>query len=449
MRTLQKKNTSWRMFLQFALVFGIISFLFGKVLAQPEQTPQRGFHPAGSYALTDIETINTNNGNLMLRLPMASLPAGRGGSLSASVGLFYNSKIWDSKTLIWKDTFNNTYTDHLLRESPEGGWRYGFEYKPQLISRLDDYDETSKPPCTSLEVIWRYKLKVSFPDGSLHEFRPSVGTDPLEDGYFSVRPDGWISDCYSDRPFYSGPMTYYSIDGTYLRLEFAHDGDININWTNNPWTLYFPDGGHVTGGNAPQRIYDRNNNYLEIQDIVYNSNPATRIVDQLGRQIIVGYTNNNEDHIYQWVFNGQQLQWTVKWKTNWVFKNYYPGDGGLQNLDCGLRVVDQIILPVQAGALSYAFSYNSGTNPGQGNPSYGWGEVNSVTLPSGAQASYKYTHDGNDFLAWHEPLENYPTRKDLAYQREYDGSSTPVTETWLYSIQPLLGFSIIQPDGGV
>jgi len=449
MRTLQKKNTSRRMFLQFALVLGIISVLFGRIYAQTEQTLQRGFHPAGSYALSDIETINTNNGNLMLRLPMASLPAGRGGSLSASIGLFYNSKIWDSQTLIWKDTFNNTYTDHLLRESPEGGWRYGFEYKPQLFSRLDDYDETSKPPCTSLQALYRYKLKVSFPDGSLHEFRPSAGTDPLEDGYFNVSPDGWISDCYGDRPFYSGPMTYYSIDGTYLRLEFAHDGDININWTNNPWTLYFPDGGRVTGGNAPQRIYDRNNNYLEIQDIGYNSNPATRIVDQLGRQIIVEYAGNNEDHIYQWGFNGQQLQWTVKWKTNWVFKNYYPGDGGLQYLDWQLRVVDQIILPAQAGALSYGFFYNSGTNPGQGNPSYGWGEVSSVTLPSGAQASYKYTHDGNDFLAWHEPLENYPTRKDLAYQREYDGSSTPVTETWLYSIQPLLGFSIIQPDGGV
>jgi RHS repeat-associated protein len=446
MRTLQRKNKSLRVFLQLALVFGIISVLFCKVHAQPNQTPQRGFHPAGSYALSDIETINTNNGNLMLRLPMASLPAGRGGSLSAVIGLFYNSKIWDSQTLIWRDLFQNTYTDHLLRESPEGGWRYGFEYKPQLFSRLDDYDETSKPPCTSLEAIWRYKLKVSFPDGSMHEFRPSGDTDLLQDGYFAMRPDGWRTNCYSDSPHVSGPMTYYSIDGSYLRLEFAHDGDGN--WMDNPWTLYFPDGGRVTGGNAPQLIYDRNYNYLEIQNITYNSHPATRIVDQLDRQIIVEYAGN-QDYIYQWGFNGQQLQWTVKWKTNRVFKAYYPGDGGLQYLDWQLRVVDQIILPAQAGALSYAFSYNSGTNPGQSNPSYGWGEVSSVTLPSGAQASYQYYYDGNDFLGWYQPLENYATRKDLAYQREYDGSSTPVTETWLYSLTPSVQCAITEPDGGV
>jgi RHS repeat-associated protein len=446
MRTFQKKNKSRQIFLQLAFVIGIISVLFCKVHAQANETPQRGFHPAGSYALTDIETINTNNGNLMLRLPMASLPAGRGGSLSASIGLFYNSKIWDSQTLIWKDTFNNTYTDHLLRNSPEGGWRYGFEYKPQLFDRLDQYDLSSVPPCTDAEVLWRYKLQVSFPDGSLHEFRPSGDTDLLQDGYFAMRPDGWRTNCYGDSPHVSSPMTYYSIDGAYLRLEFAHDGDGD--WTNNPWTLYFPDGGRVTGGNAPQRIYDRNNNYLEIQNITYNSHAATRIVDQLGRQIIIEYAGN-EDHIHKWGFNGQQLQWTVKWKTISAFKSYFPGQGGLQNLAWTLRVVDQIILPAQAGALSYTFSYNAGASAGTGNPSYGWGEVSSIILPSGAQASYQYEYDGDDSLSWSQALENYATRKDLAYQREYDGSSTPVTETWLYSIQPLLGFTITEPNGGV
>jgi hypothetical protein len=239
-------------------------------------------------------------------------------------------------------------------------------------------------------------------------------------------------------------MTYHSIDGAYLRLEFAHDGDID--WTNNPWTLYFPDGGRVTGGNAPQRIYDRNNNYLDIQNITYNSNLATRIVDQLGRQIIVEYAGN-QDYIHQWGFNGQQLQWAVKWKTISVIKTYYPGsEAGIPRTLLGfLRVVDQIILPAQAGALSYTFSYNAGT----GNPSYGWGEVSSITLPSGAQASYQYEYDGDDFLGWSQPLENYATRKDLTYQREYDGESTPVTETWLYPTHPSGGFTIIEPDGGV
>jgi len=37
----------------------------------------------------------------------------------------------------------------------------------------------------------------------------------------------------------------------------------------------------------------------------------------------------------------------------------------------------------------------------------------------------------------------------LAYQREYDGSSTPVTETWLYSITSSIHCTITEPDGGV
>jgi len=63
-------------------------------LAQ-EATKGRGFSPIGSYALSDIETINLVTGNLMFHLPIASLPPGRGG-LSASLSLVYNSKLWDS-----------------------------------------------------------------------------------------------------------------------------------------------------------------------------------------------------------------------------------------------------------------------------------------------------------------------------------------------------------------
>lgn len=65
------------------------------VQAQQDQTPARGFSPNGSYALTDLETINTANGDMMLRIPLASLPPARGG-LAARLFLIYNSKLWDS-----------------------------------------------------------------------------------------------------------------------------------------------------------------------------------------------------------------------------------------------------------------------------------------------------------------------------------------------------------------
>src|SRR5690242_16022850 len=58
-----------------------------------EQTALRGILPTGSYAVSDIETVNAQNGNVFLRIPIASLPPGRGG-LQGGLSLIYNSKIW-------------------------------------------------------------------------------------------------------------------------------------------------------------------------------------------------------------------------------------------------------------------------------------------------------------------------------------------------------------------
>ena len=58
----------------------------------------------------------------------------------------------------------------------------------------------------------------------------------------------------------------------------------------------------------------------------------------------------------------------------------------------------RIDLPAATGGLQYIFGYNaadSGSSPCC-TPSYGWGELSSVTLPSGAQAQYQYQLDGQN-----------------------------------------------------
>src|SRR5712691_13478371 len=67
-----------------------------------ETAPKRGFQAGGSYALSDIESINTTNGNLMMHFPLASLPVGRGG-LTAGINLIYNSKLYNSHTSWFRD----------------------------------------------------------------------------------------------------------------------------------------------------------------------------------------------------------------------------------------------------------------------------------------------------------------------------------------------------------
>src|SRR5260370_8310853 len=62
--------------------------------ATPETMPQRGLVPTGSYAISDLETINVVNGNVSYRIPLTSLPPGRAG-WSLGLDLTYNSQIHD------------------------------------------------------------------------------------------------------------------------------------------------------------------------------------------------------------------------------------------------------------------------------------------------------------------------------------------------------------------
>jgi hypothetical protein len=224
-------------------------------------TPQnRGFQPGGSYAFGDIETINMQAGDLMINLPLAGLPAGRGG-LGAKLTLTYNSKIWDeavdnsrSKPCPPGATCAPAPAEtRTLSASPEGGWRYAFQYELQVETRdyaLPTSYHSPYNPCTDWDAVYYYKLMVSFPDGGKHEFHLQ-GQQETE-GYYKYMPDGRPSNwCGSTQPL-TGTLTYYSVDGTYMRLEVEHDSDAN--WSNNPWTLYMPDGGRVTGGNAAERI---------------------------------------------------------------------------------------------------------------------------------------------------------------------------------------------------
>jgi RHS repeat-associated protein len=434
-----------------------------------EQTPKRGFNPGESYAISDIETISTTGGNLSLRLPLGGLPSARGG-LKASVNLVYNSKLWDSYPFtVPAPTEDVTDTDAWhemrLRQSDDGGWRYAFKYKLKLeyrhLGSETGYCQTDGGPA----VVYVYKLFLILPDGSKHEMHLG-GAHTGDDGYTDIMPDGNVAPpptqpCSAVTPEY-GTLAYYSSDGTYLRLEIQHDADAN--WENNPWTLYLPDGGRVTGGNAAQRIYDRNNNFIEIVGGLYNNHAATYLNDQVGRSVIVEYGSAaNQDSVHVRGTNNELLTWNIVWGNIQVNKSYQAGSPHTRILATNMRVVSQIKLPAQAGGLSYNFAYNAGT----ANPSHGWGEVSSVTLPTGARASYQYLRDGANNIRTQKVLGNHPARKDLVYRPEYDGaavSNTPcdsqmeatcVVETWTYGItfdaagEVVLNGSVTNPGGGV
>jgi RHS repeat-associated protein len=389
--------------------------------------PQRGFYPGGSFAISDIESINTVNGNLILNIPIAALPPGRNG-LTGKVSLAYNSKLWDANPEQLPDCFGRLVTQNFLLDGSGGNWQYSFQYELWILARANAGSGQAE-----------HRVWMVFPDGSSHLLRPQSATGPDNPtGYYTANP-------YNN--------TWYSTDGTYFRVSFGPNAGLNT-----PWTLYFSDGSRVTRSEGIERIYDRNNNYVEIQNITWNGHPANKIVDQFGRYIIIERAANPGvdptrvyDYIYMLGASGQQIMWTIKWKVIRPNKTYYTVAGSTCNTG-GLNlltVVDQIILPSQAGSLAYTFGYNAPDfSPGPLVPSLGYGEINSILLPTGAQASYHYSLDGSDRLRWGTVLENAVVSKTLSYQREYDGSSSQTTETWGYGGYYLGSSFVIGPDGG-
>lgn len=448
------------------IAVGILLLTGGPTLAQlappsdPSSetfSPGRGMKPAGAYAIGDIETINMVNGNLALNIPLAALPPGRGG-LSGSLNLFYNSKIWDIRSVMSRAARSDGTPDsrrYNLIPSPDGSWKYGFKFELRVENRdyafITDFTSASNyDPCKDVNAIYYFKLFVVFPDGSQHEFRLRDQND--WEGYFAYRPDGSTTNqCQTIQPL-TGTMVYYSMDGTYMRLEVQHDSDSTT--SNNPWTLYLPDGSRVTGGSAPQRVYDRNGNYIETQEhITFNAHDAVQIADQLGRRIVLEYGSApDEDAVHAWGIGGTEIVTRIKWKTISILRSYDNGQGIVPLLARFKSVIDQIVLPIQSGGIAYTFGYNApdyNFSAPSNNPPLGWGELNLVTLPTGAQSAYSYKLDGLTTIDPEVVLTNSINSKRLTYQQEYDGSSTPVTDAWTYAFDP--DFDLAQmtgPDGG-
>ncbi|MGH9878579.1 MAG: hypothetical protein ACRD5H_13160, partial [Nitrososphaerales archaeon] len=395
--------------------------------------PQRDFTAAGSFSLSDFESINTTNGNLILRYTLGQLPPGR-SAMRGGFHLQYNSKLYNTFIDEATDISGQISPQNLLRESNEGGWKLRFRYELTVTNRNNDdeieyarYDEIAAVNCnknggpsfSDLELAtYRWKVKMRFPDGSEHLFRPSGYLDKRGDGYFNVDTFGVVSefictppppmfslcDCYWEGSIDPNPrMTYYSADGSYLRLTIERNQD---------WTLFYPDGSKVVNQGPLQRVCDRNGSCYDIG--------SNTISDDAGRSVSHTYDPaTGEDIITQTGVGDTPLVWRIKWKTVSIVNRGYVstaaisgigrGNSSIQQWACDYRVVDKIILPTQLGDLSYTFNYNTTT---------GWAEVSSIVMPADPsetppQVDYQYTYPGGLFDGLPKCtniLKGYPSR---------------------------------------
>ena len=448
------------------------------------QSPRKGFVPGGGFAVSDFETVNMQNGNVMLSFPLAQLPAGRNG-LTAGVYLTYNSKLYDARDDYfrneekpcaldsWVDDQNGGelglegfylrcgyYSKSLVRTNPQGGWRVTAGYTIELEDRTLEYatlPAEMQPTCAPGQpgvgiMTYRYKVNLIFPDGSRHEMIPYGHTDGNGDRYFNVSLDGTLIPGCGVSPINVARPSYYSVDGTYMRMEYL----------GSRWILFFPDGSRYDFGNesAYPRLYDRNNNYVEFQ--------SGQIVDVFGRSIRFGHDLTTGEETYTMDGpGGEDVVTRVKWKQIYVTKKYKPYVQGVLNncaasrscppntdpesIDASHNVVDYIKLPSQVGGdLRYRFQYNGyDVVPNPITESVGLGELSEVILPSTAHINYTYALDAQPGIGifTKDALDNRIIAKSLSYQNEHDGVTEPITENSYYDIVVGSGGTITNPDG--
>jgi hypothetical protein len=131
----------------FVVLFALISVNATHAQDPDGQSPNRGFQPNGPYALSDMESISLAGGNMVYSLPLASLPASRGGRLKPTVHLRYNSKLFDTLVRMCLGpscTFKYVQTD--LIPSNFGGWTYGTHYFVLTTNRATNYVDGAPPP---------------------------------------------------------------------------------------------------------------------------------------------------------------------------------------------------------------------------------------------------------------------------------------------------------------
>lgn len=453
-------TTVWRLSMRF--VSSLVTLIAACVLvsAQEASRSDRGTMSNGSYSISDIENINVLNGNVNIRIPLASLPPIAGGKLSWTISAQYNSKVWDVTRYQQNDDPLSWQPYNLETPGTEGGWSIGNAYTMFFRNANDDFQRLWYPgnsgvPQWDLDLInnnqW-WKVVLRMPDGSEHEFRPTdsssyTGGQDFLRGFYRVIPNGT-------------PLRYYSVDGTFMFARITSITD---------WTVYLPDGTRIIQTpDGVQRIQDTNGNKIKI---FADANGTHYQDEQTGRELRLTYNSAGQGQYQVWysTVTGIQQHIDINLGSTTVDGKLYSvhwtdcNPGLSQLLSSQMEVVREIVFPQTEPAQQqrrFTFTYNSDASttatdyanfscPGAAEPytravSNGLGELSRIVTPSGSIVDYSYKHDGiTDFTPF--GIADYITQDTITQKKiTHDGT----TDTWTFDIGDSFGI-VTGPDGSV
>lgn len=438
------------------------------VFAQEAARPDRGAALNRNYLASDIESINLQNGNVQLSIPLAALPPIAGGKLSWTVSANYNSKIWDVLRM-QEEPLGVVFMPYVVDvPAASGGWTIGGTYSIQFRNANDDfsriqYDLSSGLSQGEIDLLNNFqywKVILIAPDGSEHELRSLdhasySGSQDFLRGYYNTIPTG-------------SPKRYYSLDGSFMYAKISSNVD---------WTVYLPDGTRIIQTpDGVQRVQDTNGNKIKI----FTDANGTHYQDEqtTNREIRVVYdpsanSGQGRYRVFYPTVTGIEHHIDVNMGSTIVQGKTYPvndfdvsGEVVCQRtagLYTELQVVRDIVFPqTEPGQpqRKFAFNYNSDTtenltssvNFSCGNyenytraASIGWGELSRVITPPGTIQTAAYTDYSYELDSAHDLLfstDNLASTGIAQKKLYHDG----ISDTWTYEIGAL-GTNVTSPDG--
>jgi RHS repeat-associated protein len=458
------QRTTTTLPLGFCALLATLPLAAQQVLTNPpDLAPAGGLYSTGAYALTNIESVNSINGNVNLRFPLAHLPPGPGG-FSASVDLIYNSAIYDAPAVPYDSNF-----DLAMNYQPSthgGGWSYGYKYTLWAQPRISPYYAGCGSLSGSLLTNW-YKNFLRTPDGSNHALyliSSTIAQDP-NTGYSSVDFSGHGNPgCGVNQSPYVGTLVFATGDSSFIRVE--------ANTSTGNWVAYLPDGSQANGpivttnagaGNlygadsAATQIKDRNGNTLTINPICPLGQTCTEnLTDGQGRIVSVNYeTSGSFVDKVTWQGPNGGLTTTVNWAlgsaSNFLYYCRTGPDGSLVTANpCNISAasslqVSSIQLPQAAsGSGGNAVNFNAYYIAAGSNLS--WGELHTLTECVGVSPTscapewsvyYGYTYDSLSSTSRPPGIAINPiATKQLGFAETLDTApQVQLTETTNYSLQ--------------
>jgi RHS repeat-associated protein len=425
-----------------------------------------GIMPNSDQVSDGLDSINPATGQLNLGIPVGSLKGGRAG-MGFNLQLLYDSNLFD-----FPIAGSGGGDGSGWKLSTSGGWKYSIDGYKLDMDRLPapssaDMALSCSDWNTQRGLPFRYRLRIGLPDGSLHILHLAQGpasqdlygsifytTTYSDQGFYAVNPAGIPYRPACDFYRYNQILTYYTTDGTHLKLEIP-TSSTTPDWTKNTWRLYYPDGRVVTGVNDhANEIYDANGNKIVIERISgtydgYGSGNFTvlRYDDGSDNKLVIQKAYVQTDTVTRDRVISRGPNGDITYYVDWATVAVDP-KGTL------VPMVTQVQMPlanvVDIGVTppafnSYAFNYHYVAPSDRLN-----GLLDGVRTPSGAQYNYAYQILYTDSTPYkiQQKTITYDAQATLTWTLQYYGNRFGVS----CPTQPDLDnpcTDVTNPDGGI